>query len=173
MTDAPALPDDLVFEAELRPHRSLSRRGLAIVLGGLGLVSLSVTTLFWLLGAWPIAGFNGAEVLLAMLLLRAHARSRREREVLLLTPATLRVLRFDQAGGRTERYLPAAWLNVALIERPGRVPALVASTHGRQIELARVLGEAEKRSLAEALKTALHRLRHPVFDNPQLRGDAA
>jgi uncharacterized membrane protein len=159
---------DLVFEAELRPHRSLSRRGVAIVLGGLGAVSLSVTTMFYFLGAWPIAGFNGGEMLVAAALLRAHARSRRAREVLLLTAQDLRILRYDENGGRTEHALPAAWLNIILEERPGRVPALYAATHGRREEVARVLGEPEKRDLADALKAALHGVRHPTFDNPQL-----
>jgi uncharacterized membrane protein len=150
------------------PHRSLSSRGLALILCFLGVVSLSVTTMFWFLGAWPIAGFNGGEMLLAAFLLSAHAKSRRAREVLLLTAQDLRILRFDENGGRTERSLPAGWLNVILEERPGRVPALYLVTHGRSEEVARVLGEPQKRDLAEALKDALHRMRNPVFKNPQL-----
>jgi uncharacterized membrane protein len=157
-----------VFEAEIHPHRSLSMRGLTTVLCFLGAVSFGVTTFFWYMGAWPIVGFNGGEVLLAAGLLRAHARSRRAREVLLLTGSDLRILRFDENGARTEAALPAAWLNVILQERPGRVPALFLATHGRLEEVARVLGEPQKRDLAEALKTALHGLRNPVFDNPQL-----
>ena len=58
-------PWPLLFEAQITPHRSLSPRGLALILGFLGVVSLSVTTMFWFLGAWPIAGFNGGEMLLA------------------------------------------------------------------------------------------------------------
>jgi uncharacterized membrane protein len=46
-----ASPETLIFEAELSPHRSLSARGIGIVLGFLGIVSLGVTTLFWWLGA--------------------------------------------------------------------------------------------------------------------------
>jgi uncharacterized membrane protein len=159
---------DLVFEAELRPYHSLSRRGLTLVLGFLGIVSLSVTTMFYFLGAWPVAGFNGCEMLLAAALLRAHMRSRRAREVLLLTAQDLRILRYNENGARTEHALPAAWLNIILEERPGRVPALYAATHGRREEVARVLGEPEKRDLAAALTTALYGLRHPTFDNPQL-----
>jgi len=159
---------DLVFEAVVRPHRSLSRRGVAIVLGSLGVVSLGVTTMFYLMGAWPIVGFNGGEVLLAAALLRAHARSRRTREVLLLTSQDLRILRFDESGRRTETQLPAAWLNIILEDRPGRVPALYAATRGRREEMARVLGEPEKRDLAQALQQAIHSMRHPEFDNPQL-----
>ncbi len=172
MSDRPGTlgerPWPLVFEAEIVPHRSLSPRGLAYVLGFLGVVSLGVTTLFWYLGAWPIAGFNGGEMLVAACLLRAHARSRRAREVLLLTAQDLRILRFDENGGRSEAQLPAAWLNVILEERPGRVPALYLVTHGRTEEIARVLGEPQKRDLAEALKGALYGLRNPVLDNPQL-----
>jgi uncharacterized membrane protein len=161
----------LHFEAVVVPHRSLSPRGLAIVLGCLGVASLSITTMFWMLGAWPIAGFNGGEMLIAATLLRSHVRSRRAREVLLLTDESLRILRFDENGGRQERQLPAAWLAVVVEERPGRVPGLFLASHGRREEVARMLGEEEKRDLAGALKAALHRMRHPVFDNPQLAGE--
>jgi uncharacterized membrane protein len=59
-------------------------------------------------------------------------------------------------------------LNVVLEERQGRVPALLLTTHGRVVEVARMLGEEQKRDLAETLKGVLHRMRNPVFDNPQL-----
>ena len=65
--------------------------------------------------------------------------------------------------------LQPAWLNLRLEDRPGRAPLLLATERKRRIELARDLGEDEKRSLAEALATALERVRNPVFDNPQLR----
>ena len=162
--------DPLLFEAVLQPHRSLSPRGIGLVLGFLGIVSLGVTTLFWFLGAWPIAGFNGGEMLIAAALLRAHARSRRAREVLLLTGSSMRVLYFDQDGAKTERSLPGGWLNVVLEERQGRVPGLFLSSHGRMVEVARMLGEDQKRDLAETLKDVLHRMRNPVFENPQLQG---
>ena len=160
--------EQVIFEAEVVPYRSLSGRGVAWVLGLLGGTSLAVTTLFWIWGAWPIAGFNGGEMLLAAFLLRSHWRSRRVREVLRLTEDSLCILRFDAQGGRWERLLPAAWLTVQLEEKPGRVPGLFLTTRGVREEVARVLGEPQKRDLAESLQAALHRLRHPVFDNPQL-----
>ena len=171
MTADPPAPETLIFEAVLQPHRSLSARGIGIVLGFLGTVSLGVTTLFWWLGAWPIAGFNGGEMLIAAALLRAHARSRRAREVLLLTDGGMRVLNFDENGGKTERSLPGGWLNVVLEERHGRVPGLVLTTHGRRLEVARMLGEDQKRDLFDTLNGVLHKMRNPVFDNPQLQGE--
>jgi uncharacterized membrane protein len=168
LTEFPSAPEPTLFEAVLTPHRSLSLRGLGYVLGFLGVVSLGVTTMFWYLGAWPIAGFNGGEMLVAAALLRTHARSRRAREVLLLSESGMRVLFFDQDGGKRERYLPSGWLNVVIEERQGRVPGLVLTTHGRRLEVARMLGEAEKRDLAETLRDVLHRMRNPVFENAQL-----
>ena len=163
------LPDQSVFEAEETPHRSLSARGLRRVIGCVAAVSACTTTVFWWLGAWPIAGFNGGEILIALVLLRAHARSRRQRELLLLSGQSLRILRTDAAGHASERSLPPGWLNVILQERPGRVPGLYVSARGQQVEVAAALGEPEKRDLAQALSEAVHRLKNPVFDNPQLR----
>ena len=159
---------DTVFEAIITPHRSLSRRGLTRIIAFTCTVSLGVTTLFWWLGAWPIAGFNGAEVLLAVILLRVHALSARASEFLSLSEAELRVVRTDSRGRKSEHKLPSGWINIFLEDRKGRVPGLYLTAHGQRIEVAAALGEPEKRDLAEALKAALHQWRHPVFDNPQL-----
>ncbi len=159
---------DIVFEAMITPHRSLSRRGLHIIIAFTCSVSLGVTTLFWWLGAWPIAGFNGAEVLLAVVLLRAHAKSARASEFLVVTEAELRIQRTDSRGVRTEQRLPSAWINVNVEERPGRTPGLYLAARGSRVEVGAALGEPEKRDLAVALTEALHRWRNPRFDNPQL-----
>ncbi len=164
--------DPVVFEAEVTPHRSLSARGLRRVIGFVAVVSLCTTSVFWYIGAWPIAGFNGGEILLAMVLLRAHARSRRQREVLLLSNQSLRIVRTDAKGRDSESRLSPGWLNVILQERPGRVPGLFLTSRGQHVEVGAALGEPEKRDLAAALSEAVHRLKNPVFDNPQLRAEA-
>lgn len=166
---AVAQPQAPIFEAVIVPHRSLSRRGMAVLIGALCTLSGLAATIFWWLGAWPIAGFSGGEITLAVFLLRWNARSARASEMLLLTESGLSVTRTDPRGRRTERTLPAAWLNVVLEEVPGRVPRLVLATRGIREEVGGSLGEVEKRDLAEALRAALHRWRNPVFDNPQLQ----
>jgi uncharacterized membrane protein len=169
--DHPA--EAILFRAEVRPHRSLSARGMRRVIAFICSVSFGVTLLFWSLGAWPIAGFNGAEILLAVLLLRLHGASRRQKEDVQLSAKGLRVVRTDSRGRVSEQNLPNIWLAVDLAERPGRVPALLVSARGRRIEIAAQLGESEKRDLAQALEAALDRLQNPVFDNPQLREAAS
>ncbi len=168
MSDA-APTDEPIFEATIVPHRSLSRRGMMLVVGAISTLSAGVSAAFWWLGAWPIAGFGGAEVALAVGLLRLNARASRACEMLLLSERGLRVLRTDMHGRRTERLLPAAWLKVVVHERNGRVPGLYLVGGGRHEEVGAALGETEKLSLAEALRAALHGFRNPRFDNPQLR----
>ena len=161
--------EDIVFEAVIVPSRSLSRRGWCWLIGGL-LCALGLTVLrFALLGAWPVAVFAVLEVGLFLSLFWVHSRAMRQMELLLLSASALRVIRIDPRGRQHEQHLQPGWLNVILQERIGRVPALLLSSHGRRSEIARALGEAEKRELASVLDQAIRDLRNPRFDNPQLR----
>ncbi len=170
MQEQTASAGRLLFEATVRPHRSLSRRGVLIVIGLMMTGSLVVTSLMVLLGAWPVIGFNGADIALAVFLLWLNMRAARAAETITLSDTALAVTRCDVSGRRVSFTLPAAWLNVALQENPGTVPKLLLSARGTAgAEIARQLGEAEKRDLAAALTRALYRLRNPSFDNPQLR----
>ena len=160
--------DDHHFEALITPHRSLGPAGLRRLIAFILLISGIVSTGLWIIGAWPVIGFNGAEIALAILLLRRNARQKDTTERLLLSPGGLRVIRTDPAGRASERSLQGAWLNAVLQERPGRAPALLLVERGRQLEVGADLGEDEKRSLADALRAALHAQRNPRFNNPQL-----
>ncbi len=128
---------------------------------------------FVTLGAWPVAGFSGVELLLAAIMFRLNVRAGKGSEHLTLTHSGLRIERVEPNGTRRATTLTPAWLRLSLEERPGRAPLLVATERRRQVEIARDLGEDEKRSLAAALAQALDTLRNPIFDNPQLREDWA
>jgi uncharacterized membrane protein len=162
-------PGMTLFEATIVPHRSLTARGLTVVLAVIGGLSCLTMTLMWLLGAWPVIGFSGVEIAVAILLIRLHARRTPESELVLLSETELRIIRTDAGGRREERALPPTWLQVVLQDRPGRVPALLLAFRGAHEEIGARLGADEKRDLAQALAAALHRMRNPHFDNPQLR----
>ena len=159
----------VVFEAVIVPHRSLSPRGLWILIGMICLLSGLMMLRFWLIGAWPVAGFGVVEIGLAIFLLRLNANRARASELILLSEQTLRIVRTDQRGRRRERVLPVGWLNAVMEEPPGQIPRLLLVANGVREEIATALGEVEKRDLWGALRDALHRLRNPSFDNPQLR----
>ncbi len=159
----------LLFEAVIVPHRSLTPRGLRVLLaaiaGGCALTALR----FWLLGAWPVMLFSVIEVGLIAWLIRLNVLQARGSELVLLSERSLRIIRTDPKGRREERELPSAWLNVVMEEAPGRIPRLLLSVRHQREEIGKVLGETAKRDLARALRDALHNARNPNFDNPQLR----
>ena len=160
-----------LFEAVIVPYRSLSPRGLAILMVAIGSLCALIALRFWVIGAWPVVGFGVAEVGLAIFLLWLNAHRARASELVLLSESALRIVRTDRYGRREERVLPVAWLNAVLEEPTGRVPRLLLVARGVREEIATTLGESEKRDLSAALCDALHRLRSPSFDNPQLRTD--
>ena len=142
----------------------------AILCGAMLCVTAMLSLRFWLIGAWPVAGFAVAEIALALGLFRLHARRARRSELILLSEATLRIIRTDWRGHRTEQTLPTAWLQVRLEDRPATVARLTLEYRARSVEVGTSLGDAEKRDLAGALRDALDRARNPRFDNPQLQG---
>jgi uncharacterized membrane protein len=162
-------PVPTLFEAMIVPHRSLPPRGLRALLVLLAGLSCCTMTILWVLGAWPVIGFSGVEMVVVIALIRMHARSTRAGELLLLTHRALRIVRTDARGRQQESVLEPAWLQVLLQERRGRVPALLLVARDTREEIGASLGEPQKRELAQSLAAALRGLREPRFDNPQLR----
>jgi uncharacterized membrane protein len=162
--------ETILFEAVTSPPPTLSARGMRW-LAGLAMAAAAVpAVLFALLGAWPVLGFLGGEVLLVLGLVAAHRRwNARAVETVRLEGGRLLVRRADGRGRQEASELEPYWTRLDLRERQGTVPVLVAHARGRQVEIGRFLAAEEKRALAEALEAALRRYRTPRFDNPQLR----
>ena len=60
------------WQATLTPHRSLSRQGFLVVMTLVVAVNLVVGALFMAIGAWPVAGFAGLDVLIIWWAFRAN-----------------------------------------------------------------------------------------------------
>lgn len=162
--------ETILFEAISHPPAGLSARGMRW-LAGMAVAGAGVPALlFTLLGAWPVLGFLGGEVVLVLGLVSLHRGwSRAAEEVVQLADGRLTVRRRDGRGGQEAADLDAYWARLEMEERPGAVPVLRAVARGRSVEMGRFLSAEEKQSMAEALDSALRHYRTPRFDNPQLR----
>lgn len=164
------LTETPVFEAFITPHRSLSERGAGTVVLVLLIITSGFALRFWLLGAWPVVIFSLADVPLVVLLLAINFRRARASECLMLTERTLTIIRTDPAGARHRILLPTSWLRVDF-QDPDAVPHILLRSRDQSWEIAAFLPGPDKRALYDALRQALHGLRNPTFDNPQLRDD--
>ena len=161
--------EPVLFHAILKPYRSMGWRGLAILSGVLVAFSLLVNSLMYFLGAFPVIGFNGAEMILAITLFWINMRAARASEVIVLTQDRLSVTWTDPRGRRNRVEMGTAWMTAVLEERRASVPVLTLGGRGKRVAVGGHLGEAEKRELADDLQAALARLHSPRFDNVQTR----
>ena len=152
-------PGAVYFDAVLRPHRSLTPFGFRVLMGVTALLSLAVGSFFFAIGAWPIPGFLGLDILLLYGAFRASYRAARAYETVRLTDAELDVEKVDAKGrGRNWRFEPY-WVRVHMDEPPRLDSELTLTSHGRQVVLGGFLTPQERLEVAQALRGALFRQR--------------
>jgi uncharacterized membrane protein len=87
-----------IFEAVITPHRSLGQTGFVLLMAAVGAVSFVAGMVFLLLGAWPVFGFFGLDVLLLYWAFRINYRAAAAYEMVTVTPLELKVRRVSHRG---------------------------------------------------------------------------
>src|ERR1700751_5272673 len=87
-----------LFSAVLTPHRSLGAAGFLAVMALVGGVGFAAGVVFYVIGAWPIVGFLGLDVLLIYLAFRANYRAATAYEQVTVTPSELTVRKVSHRG---------------------------------------------------------------------------
>jgi uncharacterized membrane protein len=161
---ATASDDPVLFDALLMPHRSLPPFGFGLLMAGISAVSFGAGLTFYLIGAWPIVGFLGLDVLLVYIAFKVSFRRMRAFETLRLTERVLVFERVSPAGERRRWTFQPYWLRVEFDDPPEHGSQLRLRSHGRAITVGAFLALPERQDLAAALRAALHKLRNPVLD---------
>lgn len=155
-----------IFAATLEPHRSLSPRGFVVLMSAIVAVAFGAGLAFALVGAWPVFGFFGLDVVLIYVAFKASYRSGRMYETLRLTEDALTVERVEaDRRHRSWRFQPY-WLRVEMDDPPKHESQLTLASHGRRLVVGAFLTPEERLELARALGAALERLRRPPTGSP-------
>jgi uncharacterized membrane protein len=164
-TSLVAAPPDLQaaadFDAILYPHRSLPPLGFALLMSAVVAVSAGIGAGFVLIGAWPVTGFFGLDVLLLFLAFRWNYRQARRAELIRLDRDGLTVRRVEPDGRQREWRFEPYWVRVGFDEPPRYDSELTLSSHGQHLVLGAFLTVPERYELARALKAALRAHRSP------------
>ncbi len=149
-------PEPPLFCALLTPHRSLSGTGFLAVMLAIGGISFFGGIVFLMMGAWPIVGFLGLDVLLIYWAFRANYRAAAAYEEVLVTTAEIRVRRVSARGAVVEWAANPLWVRLDRDIHPEfGVQKLALVSRGRRFGIASFLGPEEKGSFADALMAAL------------------
>ena len=161
MSNGSDSPRRLLFQAHLKPHRSLSRRAFRRVMIGVTLFSLTVSAVTFYAGAWPVFGFMGLDIALVYVALSISYRRGLVTETLELDEHALTVERTDPRGTNHKWRLQPAWLKVELAEPILPQTPVVLRSHGESLPIGVFLHPRQRREIARDLRSALARWRRP------------
>ena len=156
MTADNAELEPTLYSAVLTPHRSLNRVGFWILIGAYGAVSFIAGIAFLLMGAWPVFGFFGLDVLLLYWALRLNYRHARAYEEVKVTPSALTLRQVSHRGRAREWVLNPLWVRIdKVVHEEFGIERLSLVSRGKELAIASFLGPEEKASFAKALGHAL------------------
>ena len=149
-------PEPTLFSAIITPHRSLSAKGFVAVMALVGGMSFAGGLFFFLLGAWPVVGFLGLDVLLVYWAFKANYRAAAAHEEVTVTPSELRVRRVSHRGKVAEWTLNPLWTQLVRdVHEDFGLQHLYLVSRGRKLPIAGFLSPPERESFAAALSSAL------------------
>jgi len=144
------------FRAILTPNRSLSPNGFLILMGAIGFVSFAIGIAFVSMGAWPVAGFFGLDVVLVYYAFRANYRSGRAFETVEVNREAVIITQVDPKGHTEAFDFNTYWARIQLHEEPSGHTKLSIVSHGRAFSFGVFLSDDDRRSFAETLNAELH-----------------
>lgn len=138
------------YELHLTPHRSLSKRGFLILMAAISIVSFLTGLYFWSLGAWPVMGFFGLDILAIYLAFCWTYHTGRAREIIRIEDGMLELARISPKGEAETIQMPSFWLRVFMQHE-----RLCLGSHGRIHEVGAFLALEEKQAVCQALARKL------------------
>jgi uncharacterized membrane protein len=148
--------DPKIFSAVITPHRSLGPRGFLIFMLCLGGLSFISGIVFVSIGAWPVFGFFGLDVMLIYFAFRANYRTARAYEEVTMTASELTVRKVSHRGGVRQWTLNPLWVRLErIVHEEFGIQGLFLVSRGHRLAIAGFLSPGEKASFARALSYAL------------------
>ena len=162
----PDSAEPTLFSALLTPHRSLNRTGFLVLMAFLSVISFTAGVAFLMMGAWPVFGFFGLDVLAIYWAFRINFARARACEEISVTPTELRVRRVSHRGHVAEWVLNPLWVQIDKKDHEEfGIERLYLVSRGRRLAIASFLGPEEKASFIKALNAELQAARRGVTYN--------
>ena len=149
-----------LFAARLTPYRSLGRRGFLILMILFGLSCFVSGMVFLTIGAWPVFGFFGLDVLLLYIAFKVNYRSARAFEEIAIWREAIEFRQVAPSGRATVHRFNPFWLRF-IVERHEEfgITRMALREKDREVDIGGFLNPADRDSFATAFARALSRAR--------------
>jgi uncharacterized membrane protein len=149
--------DRPIFEALLKPYRSLGRQGFIILMSALIACWLTVSLVFLSLGAWPILGFFGLDIALIYWAFRVNYRAAQAREEIVISKADLHIRQIAASGHISNHHFNPFWTRFHVERRPDiGIIAMNIESRGQLLNIGSFLNPDDRERFATAFSSALH-----------------
>lgn len=153
-------PEPVIYlEEALRPNASLSPRAFVIVMSLVGVFSFAGGVLYLTIGAWPVFGFFGLDMLAIWLAFKFSFRAQEQVTYVRVDSECLRL--WHKQTGKEDKTadLPTAFVRVDL-ETPTTPHTHLHIAYGNRVfVIGRFLTPTERGEAAKRLRAALHQAR--------------
>ena len=147
------------LDAVLEPPRSLSSRGFNRVMLFFGVMSLIPGIIFYAMGAWPIVGFLGLDILAVWAVFKLSFRAQTARTYVRVTAEAVYVRKVD-GWGRERRASLSSYFARVEFDRAAQGPnALRIAISARSYPLGEHLTPRERETFARRLSQAISEAR--------------
>lgn len=143
------------LDAVLEPPRSLSPRGFNRVMLFFGVMSLIPGLIFYAMGAWPIVGFLGLDVLAVWAVFKLNFRSQTARTYVRVTADVVDLRKVDGWGRERSARLPSHFARVEFDRAATGPNALRLASSARAYPLGEHLTPRERETFARRLSQAI------------------
>lgn len=151
------------FVITSHPHLSLGPQGFRLLLGVVIAANGFGAVMFLLMGAWPVSGFMGLDVLALYIAFRISYSQAHAYERISISQAQVTVERADAAGSVTSLTLPSYWAQVEF-EGDEEAGMVALRSHGKSVPVGVFLPGFERAMFADTLRKALREARTSLPD---------
>src|SRR5262245_57228367 len=156
-----------IFSATITPYRSLGNVGFLVLMLVIGGVSFAAGVAFLMLGAWPVFGFFGLDVLLIYWAFRVNYRAARAYEQVRVTGGALTARKVRHPGQRA-RGTAVRWRNGPSARcGPGSTSRCIRNTGSKSCSWSRMAASSPSPIFSARTKRRhLRRLSRPPSARP-------
>lgn len=141
------------------PYRSLSRNGFIILMTIISIICISGGLIFWFLGAWPVFGFLGLDIVLIYFAFKINYRSGQMYERLILISKKFKILRSFPSGKKQVWELNPYWAKAEIVKINSNQNQLIIQSENKVVSIGSFLNSYDKEKLEKKISFSLESYR--------------